>query len=168
MNLTRKNRHVFPLVPSVLAVLVLSRHLLMSQAPPAGTDMLGWVAATDYLADDSRWFYSSWLEYSLGVTGGLSKLPILLAAVNTIIGSGTLVVKALILFLWLLAAVAAYSLVYAFSRNRLGAGIAGLVYTMNPLFIGMIGVGHLNEALAMALGPFLFIFARQLIEVGRK
>ncbi len=155
--------HGLPLLPCLLLMVVLFRHLLFSANPPAGVDTLGWIASAQYLASKGRFFHPSWLDYSLGVSGGFSRLPIYIAAVNGVIGSPVFVIKAFMVFAWVMAAVLAYMLAYSFWKNRYAAGGAALLYTLNPLFTGLLGSGQLNLALGMAMGPGLFLLVHKAL-----
>lgn len=146
-------------LPAVLVFVALSVLMIrgyLKKGLLGGIDMLGYIAALDYLSNQHQ-FLQVWIDYSFGISSSISPLYMLLAIINKLsIGDGQHTVILFIFSLFILGSIGMYSFTLRMYGDRAAAFVAGLVFLLNPLSISLVGTGQLNLALAYFIGPLLF------------
>ncbi len=120
---------------------------------PAGTDMLGFVSRAAVNARGSTWL-SGWDPDSLGAPRQLT-LESLLGVLTKLSGNPVVTVKLFVLTTLVVSGLGAYWLTWRWYHTRLGAGIAGVLYTTSQISLAQTASGHLNVCMILALAPFV-------------
>jgi hypothetical protein len=154
--------HTGPVVVLLLFGIWLTRHFLFSDALPAGTDMLGFIARAQQNSRGLQAF-GIWNPNSFGgirqftlesVLGLLTKLTgdpvttVKLFALATVAGTG----------------LSCYLLTWRWFGRRSAALTSGLLYVGSQQSLSHMASGHLNVSFAIALAPLVLYFWMQCVD----
>lgn len=133
----------------------LCRHIVLTSALPAGTDMFGFVTRARQNASVAE-VMSPWAPSALGAVRQFT-LDNVLGALTIITGQPVVTVKLLIVSTLFAGGVSAYSLSWHWYRRRVGATLAGALFVVSQSLLTRWGSGELNVEMAMAAAPLLLL-----------
>ena len=148
----------------VLAALSLwlTRHWLESSAPPAGTDMLGFISRAKQnaagLQAASLWSPANW--------GGRRAITLesLLGLMTRATGDPVVAVKLFALATLLAAGIFAYLFALRLFSSRVAATCAGILYMSSQGMLAHLASGHLNVEVAIATMPLMLMLWCESLE----
>ncbi len=140
----------------------LTRHWLESSAPPAGTDMLGFISRAKQnaagLQATSLWSPANW-----GARRAIT-LESLLGLMTRAIGDPVVAVKLFALATLLAAGVFAYLFALRLFWSRVAATCAGILYMSSQGMLAHLASGHLNVEVAIATMPLMLMLWCESLE----
>ena len=139
-----------------LIVEIILTKSLFNKGLPSGTDAMGYIAQTAYLAENNRWIYA-WREFGLGAPGYLSGLDFTLIPATIILGDAVYAFKILTSLTFWLAGITMYAYVYHHTRKNNASILAAIIYMLNQWFYIQFTEGHLSIMFSYALVPLFFL-----------
>jgi hypothetical protein len=124
--------------------------------------MLGFVSRAAVNSRGSTWL-AAWSPDSLGAPRQLT-LESLLGVLTKATGDPVLTVKLFVLATLVASGVGAYWLTWRWYRTRLGATVAGLLYTTSQISLAQTASGHLNVCVVLALAPVVVVLTVEGVE----
>ena len=152
---TRMAFHATGVLPAFLLALWLTRRWLLTNALPAGTDMLGFISR----AEQNRSFaqaLSLWSPASWGARRAIT-LESLLGLVVHVSGDPVLTIKLFALAVLFASGVCAYALSWRLIGSRTAAATAGFLYMSSQGSLAHWASGHLNVEVGIALMPLVLL-----------
>ena len=155
-------RHAPGLGVLVALSIWLTRHWLESSAPPAGTDMLGFISRAKQnaagLQATSLWSPANW-----GARRAIT-LESLLGLMTRATGDPVVAVKLFALATLLAAGVFAYLFALRLFSSRVAATCAGILYMSSQGMLAHLASGHLNVEVAIATMPLMLMLWCESLE----
>lgn len=162
----KKYRFLFDFGIITLVGIVIFRNFLFTTEWPAGGDVLGMISRSYLFGKDFRWLYV-WRSYSFGFVEGVYSWDFLLMLINIVCGNPVATVKIFLFFSFLAAGFTMYAFAYRYTRNRIAAVFASLVYVLNQWFLSQFTEAHGDIILGYALAPLLFLLLDRALERGK-
>jgi hypothetical protein len=153
-----------------LALLVLLDALMfrnvLAGGLPSGVDSPFTYGLLPFFAAHGLHTFSVWLPEPFGQVQQFS-LYWLLAAVQGIVPSATIVYDAALFFAVLLVSVGMYCLAFWLTRSVTAAAMAAAIYSCSPFLVAQILAGHLDIIVAYGVGPIALLTAWVALRTGK-
>jgi len=147
----------------VLIAVVIFRNLLFTSEWPAGGDVLGWISRAYLFGKDFRWLYL-WHPYSFGFVEGINLLDFFFFILYMVCHDASCTTKLLMFFSFLVAGFSMYAFAYHYTRKRVAALSASLIYTLNQWFFSQFTEGHVDIIFSYSFAPLLFLLLDRALE----
>jgi hypothetical protein len=150
---------------TILAIIIF-RNFILSADWPAGGDTLGWVAREYLFGHDLRWL-NIWHPHSFGFVEGINAIDFFLMLINIITQNGAATVKVFMFSTFVTAGFCMYAFANHYTRNKLAALSAALVYILNQWYFTQLTEGHLGILLGYAIAPLLLLLLVHSLNSGK-
>lgn len=156
--------HGLPVAMLVAATLVLFRTWLGSRFP-GGTDSGFLYSGLAFYRTHGLQLFTVWLSTPFGQVSQYSVYWLL--SLLTAVFQGTLFTyKLAAVVIELLSALGMYAVSWSWSRSRLGALAAAIVYSFSPLAVSQWMSGHIDVQISLALGPLMLWCIVRILDTG--
>lgn len=156
--------HGLPGAILVVATLVLFRTWL-GRGFPGGTDSGFLYSGLAFYRTHGLGLFTVWLSEPFGQVSQYS-VYWLLSMIVTVFRGMLFTYKLMAVLIALLSALGMYAVSWSWSRSRLGALAAALVYSFSPLSISQWLTGHLDVQISIALGPLALWCIVRILDHG--
>jgi hypothetical protein len=139
---------------------------VLSGGLPSGVDSPFMYGLLPYFAAHGLHTFSVWLPEPFGQVQQFS-LYWLLAAVQGVVPSATVVYDAALFSAVLLVSVGMYCLAFWLTRSAIAAAMGAAIYTCSPFLVAQILAGHLDIVVTYGVGPIALWTAWVALRTGR-